>query len=161
MGPYLAQRQELYSVTEDHPVAPPKALCAGAETGPGGQTLRPTLRRRAQCSCWSIAANRGPRPNRGRFVEEPYLSSELIPQQHQGSVILHAAPASPAGGSLPVPLPLSVGLTPGGHLVSFHLSWRFDSSWCECCSFLTNAFIFCLSVILNAFESSEQSALLT
>ena len=55
-----------------------------------------------------------------------------------------------------------MGLMPGASFLFFFPgSWRFDDSWHECCLILTNAFIFCFSVILNAFESSEQSALLT
>lgn len=73
MGLYPAQRQELRSVIEDHPVAPPKTPHAGAEAGPGGQTPHyrvpsPTPRRRTQSSCWSITANCGSQPGEGLWL---------------------------------------------------------------------------------------------
>lgn len=78
-------------------------------------------------------------------MAEPYLSSELIPQQRLGSVI------PPREGPL-----LSCSCSPRVHclvVVSlpcfFPGSWRFDNNQHECCLILTNAFIFFFSVMLS------------
>lgn len=97
------------AVTGDHPVAPPKAPLWG-RAGPGGQI---PARDTSRAPLLIVAVARA-------VPAEPYLSSDIMPQQCWDS-------ATPVGGSPRVLPQLSVGVMPSGHLSSFLLSWELEA----------------------------------